>query len=61
MVDEKSHTAAHIPEVSLDPNLVDQPKPRSYKFESGKLIYTGIEKLDPIGESHWTMTWKRVK
>jgi len=60
-VDEKSHTAAHIPEVSIDPNLVGQPKPRSYRFENDKLIYSGSEKLDPVGESHWTMTWEKVK
>jgi hypothetical protein len=60
-VDEKAHTAAHIPEVALDPNLVGQPKPRSYRFENEKLIYSGTEKLEPVGESHWTMTWERVK
>lgn len=60
-VDEKSHTSAHIPEVSLDPNLVDQQKPRSYAFENDRLVYRGVEKLDPIGESHWTMIWAKVK
>jgi hypothetical protein len=60
-VDEYSHTAAHIPEVAFDPNLVAQPKPRSYRFENDKLIYSGTEKLQPTGESHWTMTWQKVK
>jgi hypothetical protein len=60
-VDEASHTVAHIPEVSFDPNLVAQPKPRSYRMENDKLIYSGSEKLEPKGESHWTMTWQRVK
>jgi hypothetical protein len=60
-VDEKSHTAAHIPEVSLDPNLVGQSKPRTYRFEGDKLIYSGTEKLEPSGESHWTMTWEKAK
>lgn len=60
-VDEKAHTAAHIPEVSLDPNQVDQPKPRNYKFEGDKLIYSGVEKLEPAGETHWTMVWEKVK
>jgi Lipocalin-like domain len=60
-VDEKSHTAAHIPEVSFDPNLVAQPTPRSYRFESNKLIYSGTEKREPSGESNWTMIWEKVK
>jgi hypothetical protein len=60
-VDEKAHTAAHIPEVSLDPNLVGQAKLRNYKFENEKLIYSGTEKLESIGESHWTMVWEKVK
>jgi hypothetical protein len=45
----------------MDPNLVAQPKPRTYRFEDDKLIYSGVEKLEPSGESHWTMTWERVK
>jgi hypothetical protein len=60
-VDERTHTAAHIPEVSMDPNLVGQAKPRSYRFENDRLIYSGTEKLSPSGESHWTMIWERVK
>lgn len=60
-VDEKTHTAAHIPEVSLEPNQVGQPKPRNYRFENERLIYSGREKLDPVGESNWTMIWERVK
>jgi hypothetical protein len=60
-VDEKAHTSAHIPEVALDPNLAEQSKPRSYKFEGDRLIYSGVEKLEPTGESHWTMTWEKVK
>jgi hypothetical protein len=60
-VNEKTHTAAHIPEVSLNPNLVNQPQPRSYRFENDNLIYYGIEKLETGGESHWTMTWERLK
>jgi hypothetical protein len=60
-VDAATHTAAHIPEVSFDPGLVAQPKPRTYRFEGGKLIYSGTEKLEPSGESHWTMIWERVK
>ena len=60
-VDEKKHTAAHVPEVSFDPNLVAQPKPRNYRFENDKLIYSGTEKLSPSGESHWTMTWEKIK
>ena len=60
-VDEPTHTAAHVPEVSMDPNLVAQPKPRTYRFENDRLIYSGTEKLPPSGESHWTMIWEKVK
>ena len=60
-VDEKKHTAAHIPEVGLDPNDAGHPKPRDYRFEDGRLIYSGAEKQESGGESHWTMIWERVK
>jgi hypothetical protein len=60
-VDEKTHTAAHIPEVSFDPTLAGQSKPRRYRFEGGRLIYSGVETMDSGGKSHWTMIWERVK
>ena len=60
-VDEKASTLAHLPEVGFDPNQVGQPKPRTYKFENGKLVYTGTEPLEAGGETHWTMVWERVK
>jgi hypothetical protein len=41
--------------------LVGQAKLRNYKFENEKLIYSGTEKLESIGESHWTMVWEKVK
>jgi len=59
-VDEKTATVVHIPEVPFDPNLVGSPKPRTYKFENGQLIYTGSESLEEGGESHWTMIWEKV-
>ena len=60
-VDPKNSTLAHIPKVPFAPDLVDQPKPRTYKFEKGKLVYTGTEPFEGGGETHWTMTWERVK
>lgn len=60
-VDERTHTAAHIPEVSFAPNLVAQSKSRHYHFENGKLIYSGTEKLQPAGESRWIMTWQKIE
>jgi hypothetical protein len=59
-VDEKSATAVHMPEVPFDPNLVGAPKPRTFRFENGQLIYTGTDRLDEGGESHWTMIWEKV-
>lgn len=59
-VDEKNTVVVHLPEVPFDPNLVGSPKPRTYKFENGQLIYTGAESLDEGGESHWTMIWEKV-
>ena len=59
-VDEKSGTMAHHPEVAIDPNLVDQPKPRNYRFEAGRLIYSGTESTSN-GESKWVMIWDKVK
>jgi hypothetical protein len=58
-VDEKNSTMAHHPEVSLDPNQVGQPKPRSYRFEGNHLIYSGTDQ-SPDGEVKWVMTWEKV-
>lgn len=61
-VDEKAATAAHLPEVPFDPNLVGQAKPRSYRFEGAdRLIYSGTEQSGDDGETHWAMIWERVK
>jgi hypothetical protein len=60
-IDEKAQTLAHLPEVPFDPNIVGQAKPRNYKFENGKLIYTGTEPFEGGGETHWTMVWEKVK
>lgn len=59
-VDETNATMAHHPEIAFDPNLADQPKPRSYRFEGNRLIYSGAE-TTPNGESKWVMTWEKVK
>lgn len=60
-VNEKTSTLAHLPEVPFDPNLVGQPKPRTFKFENGRLVYTGTEPYPDGGETHWTMVWERVR
>lgn len=60
-VDDKATTLTHMPEVPFDPNLGGQPKPRTYKFDNGNLVYTGTEPLEGGGETHWTMVWERVK
>jgi len=58
-VDAKAGTAAHIPEIGFDPNLAGHAKPRNYRFENGRLVYSGTDKT-PEGEVVWTMTWERV-
>ena len=60
-VDPKTSTMTHLPEVPFDPDLVGSPKPRTYKFENGKLIYNGADPYEGGGETHWTMVWERVK
>jgi len=59
-VDPDASTAEHIPEVALNPDEQGQPKPRKYRFEQGRLIYSGTEKR-PDGEVVWTMTWEKVE
>jgi hypothetical protein len=59
-VDPAKGTAEHIPEVAFAPDEVGQPKPRNYRFEQGRLIYSGTEKR-PDGEVVWTMTWEKVE
>jgi len=58
-VDEKNSTMAHYPEISFDPNLVGQPKARSYRFEGNRLIYTGTEQTGD-GVTNWVMVWEKV-
>jgi hypothetical protein len=60
-VDEKTTTLTHLPEVPFDPNLVGQPKPRTYKFEDGQLVYTGTEPYEGGGETHRTMVWEKIR
>lgn len=60
-VDAAKGTMAHLPEVALDPNLAGEAKPRSYRFEGDKLIYSGTEPFEGGGETHWTMVWQKVE
>ncbi|HWR36194.1 MAG TPA: lipocalin-like domain-containing protein [Clostridia bacterium] len=59
-VDEKASTATHLPEVPFDPNIVGQPKPRTYRFDGDRLIYSGSESGEQ-GETRWEMVWERVR
>ena len=59
-VDETNATMAHHPEVAFDPNLASQPKPRNYRFEGNRLIYSDTD-MTPNGESKWVMVWEKVK
>jgi hypothetical protein len=59
-VDESSGTMAHHPEIAVDPNLVNQAKPRNYRFDGNHLIYNGTDST-PSGDSKWVMTWEKVK
>jgi hypothetical protein len=59
-IDESNGTMAHHPEISVDPNLVGQAKPRNYRFDGNHLIYSGTDP-SPAGESKWVMTWEKVK
>lgn len=58
-VNDVDGTMAHIPEVPFDPNAVGRPSPRSYRFEDGRLIYSGTERADG-NETQWEMVWERV-
>ncbi len=58
-VDEKAGTMAHHPEVAMDPNLAGQAKPRNYRFEGNRLIYSGTDQ-SPDGDVKWVMTWEKV-
>lgn len=60
-VDAEAGTMAHVPEVAFDPNATGKPSPRKYQFEGKRLIYTGTEKRDGVGDVQWKMTWERVE
>ncbi len=58
-VDEKNGTMAHHPEVAFDPNLAGEPKPRNYRFEGNRLIYSGTDDTSD-GPVKWVMIWEKV-
>lgn len=59
-IDTAKGTVAHFPEVPFDPNIVGKPSPRNFRFDGGRLIYTGTEKNDQ-GETKWEMVWEKLE
>ena len=57
-VDEVRHVMVHRPDVAWTPNYLGTTQERPYRFENGRLIYSG---KDMDRRAIYTLVWERVK
>ena len=58
-IDVKQETIVHLPEVASVPGFVGSRQIRPYCFEDGRLIFSDLEKDDPLVAS-WKIEWEKV-
>lgn len=58
-IDAKHETIVHLPEVASVPGFVGSRQIRPYCFEDGRLIFSDVEKDDPLVAS-WKIEWEKV-
>ena len=58
-IDVKQERIVHLPEVATDPGYMGSRQIRPYRFESGRLILSDVEKNDP-SVARWTIVWEKV-
>jgi hypothetical protein len=58
-IDVKQETIVHLPEVASVPGFVGSRQIRPYCFEDGRLIFSDVEKDDPLVAS-WKIEWEKV-
>lgn len=59
-IDVKRERIVHLPEVATDAGYVGSRQIRPYRFESGRLILSDVEKDDP-SVSRWKLTWEKAQ
>jgi hypothetical protein len=59
-IDVKQERIVHLPEVATDPGYVGSRQIRPYRFESGRLILSDVERNDPP-VACWTIIWEKVQ
>jgi hypothetical protein len=58
-IDVKQETIVHLPEVASVPGFVGSRQIRPYCFEGVRLIFSDLEKDDPLVAS-WKIEWEKV-
>jgi hypothetical protein len=59
-IDVKQNWIIHLPEVAMDPGYTGSRQIRPYRFESGRLILSDVEKDDP-SVARWKIIWEKVQ
>lgn len=59
-IDVERNQIIHLPEVATDPNYTGSRQIRPYQFEGERLIFSGVEKDNPV-VSRWKIIWEKVR
>jgi Lipocalin-like domain len=59
-IDVGQQWIVHLPEVATDPAYMGSRQVRPYRFESGRLILSDVERNDP-SVARWTIVWEKVQ
>jgi hypothetical protein len=59
-IDVKQQWIVHLPEVATDPAYMGSRQIRPYRFESGRLILSDVERNDP-SVARWTIVWEKTR
>jgi hypothetical protein len=59
-IDMENGSIIHLPEMASDPGYVGSRQVRPYRFASGRLIFSDVEKDDPA-VARWKIVWEKVQ
>lgn len=59
-IDVKQSQIVHLPEVATNPGYVGSRQVRPYRLESGRLIFSDVEKNDPA-VARWKIVWEKAR
>ncbi len=57
-IEESSQTMVHYPEMAFRPNFIGTEQKRPYRFEGGRLIFSGEAETGEV--RRWAITWERA-